>query len=109
MTTPRIYKPGSGAMATSGAIPSDEGEEKIIPFPLQHLPPAARDMAEAVARVARTPEPLAGCCVLGILSASIGAGLQVPSQPDKVARANLYIIVSMPSGTGKSETFRPVL
>ena len=65
-------------------------------------------MAEAVARVARTPEPLAGCCVLGILSASIGAGLQVPSQPDKVARANLYIIVSMPSGTGKSETFRPV-
>jgi len=56
-----------------------------------------------------TPEPLPGCCVLGFLSASIGAGLQVPSQPDKIARANLYFLVGMKSGMGKSESFRPVV
>ena len=103
MNPPNIYKPGSGKN------PSDEGEEKILPFPLQHLPPVARAMAEAVARVARTPEPLPGCCVLAVLSASIGAGLQVPSQPDKIARGNLYFLVGMKSGMGKSESFRPVV
>jgi hypothetical protein len=51
-----------------------DGEEKILPFPLEHLPPAARDMAEAIAHTERTPETLAGCCVLGFLAASIGAG-----------------------------------
>jgi hypothetical protein len=105
----RIYKPGSGQIANGTGHPSpDEGEEKILPFPLQHLPPAARAMAEAITRVARTPEPLAGCCALAVLSASLGAGLEVPSHPNKRARPNLYIIVSMASGTGKSETFRSV-
>jgi hypothetical protein len=100
MNPPNIYKPGSGEN------PSDEGEEKILPFPLQHLPPAARAMAEAIARTERTPETLAGCCVLGFLSASIGAGLQVTSGPNRVTRGNLYIMASAESGSGKSETFR---
>ena len=63
-------------------------------------------MAEAIARTERTPETLAGCCVLGFLSASIGAGLQVTSGPNRVTRANLYIMASAESGSGKSETFR---
>src|SRR5208283_1735793 len=86
----------------------DEGDEKKSPFPLQHLPPAARTMAEAIARIERTPETLAGCCVLGFLSASIGAGLQVTSGPNRVTRGNLYILVSADSGSGKSENFRQV-
>ncbi len=65
-------------------------------------------MAEAIARVHRTPETLAGCCVLGILSASIGAGLEVPSHDNRKARGNLFILASANSGTGKSETFRPI-
>jgi hypothetical protein len=51
------------------------------------------------------PKPLAGCCVLGFLSASIGAGLQVTSGPNRVTRANLYIMPSAESGSGKSETY----
>ena len=88
------------------ASPGDECEEKILPFPLQYLPPAARAMAEAIARTERTPETLAGCCVLGFLSASIGAGLQVTSGPSRVTRGNLFIMPSAESGSGKSETFR---
>ena len=97
----QIYKPGS--IKSPGPL---EPEEKIPPFPLEHLPPVARAMAEAIARTERTPETLAGCCVLGILSASIGAGLQVMSGGNRVTRGNLYIMPSAESGSGKSETFR---
>jgi hypothetical protein len=90
----------------SAAIPSDESEDKILPFPLEHLPPAARAMAEAIARTERTPETLAGCCVLGILSASTGSGLQVRSGANRVTRANLFQTATAESGSGKSETFR---
>ncbi len=96
-----IYKPGSTKSPGVG-----EGEEKILPFPLEHLPPAARAMAEAIAQTERTPETLAGCCVLGIMSASIGAGLQIRSGPNRLTRGNLYIMPSAESGSGKSETFR---
>jgi Protein of unknown function (DUF3987) len=118
MNPKRIYKPGSvqalpatgnkpsGAAVNSAGHPGDEGEEMILPFPLQHLPPAARAMAEAIARTERTPETLAGCCVLGFLSASIGAGLQITSGPNRFTRGNLYILASAESGSGKSETFR---
>jgi len=63
-------------------------------------------MAEAIARVERTPETLAGCCVLGILSASIGAGIEVTSGPNRKTRGNLFLAVTAESGSGKSETFR---
>jgi hypothetical protein len=63
-------------------------------------------MATAIARTERTPASLAGCCILGLLSAVIGSGLRVRSGPERVTRGNLYIIASAVSGSGKSETFR---
>ena len=52
------------------------------------------------------PESLVGCCALGILSASIGAGLAVQSASNRVTRGNIYVLASAESGSGKSETFR---
>ena len=43
---------------------------------------------------------------MGILSASIGAGVQIKSGPNRVTGGNLYIMASAESGSGKSETFR---
>ena len=107
MNPPNIYTPGSKPAANNAGHPGlAEGEEKIPPFPLHHLQPVARAMAEEIARTERTPEILAGCCVLGIVSASIGAGLQVKNGPSRFARGNLYIMASAESGSGKSETFR---
>ena len=63
-------------------------------------------MAEAIALMERTPETLAGCCVLGILSASIGACLQITSGPNRVTRGNLFLGITAESASGKSETFR---
>lgn len=101
MKPSHVYQPGSVKN------PGLQDVEEIIPaFPLQHLPPRARAMAEAIARTERTPETLAGCCVLGIVSASIGAGLQIVSGPNRLTRGNLYLMPSAESGSGKSETFR---
>ena len=102
-----IYRPGGAAApANNPTITGTDPEGKSSNFPLEHLPPAVRAMAEAIARTERTPETLAGCCVLGILSASIGAGLQVKSGTDRMTRGNLYLMPSAESGSGKSETFR---
>ena len=76
------------------------------PFPVECLPGAAGDMAWAITQAERVPESLTGCCVLGILSASIGAGLQVRSGAQRVTRGNLYLLPSADSGTGKSESVR---
>src|SRR5439155_8709426 len=76
------------------------------PFPLHCLPPACEAMGRAVCETVRVLESLPGCCTLGILSAAIGAGLQVRSGANRVTRGNLYILGSAESGSGKSETFR---
>jgi hypothetical protein len=76
------------------------------PFPLHCLPPVCEAMARAVCETARVKESLPGCCTLGIVSASIGAGLQVRSGANRVTRPNLYMLGSAESGSGKSEAFR---
>jgi hypothetical protein len=106
-TSKHIYIPGHPTAVTAPPqTDSADSDAPLPPFPLQHLPPAAREMAEAIAQTERTPETLGGCCVLGLLSASIGAGLQITSGPNRVTRGNLYILSSAESGSGKSETFR---
>ena len=105
----RIYRPGtrplviaqtqpdtrpSGAAAAIADHPGADAGEAVKPFPLDRLPPAAAMIAAAIARTERTPEALAACCTLGILSASIGAGLQVKSGPDRATRGNLYLLAS---------------
>lgn len=103
MNPSRIYQPGN-PMTEEHQTPTEDDE--LEPFPLDCLPPAAAGMARAIARTERTPETLAGCCVLGILSASIGAGIEVKSGPNRTTRGNLYLMPSAESGSGKSETFR---
>jgi len=121
IATGRIYKPGAARVTKhhlqfkdlptgtgsngAGHTGADAGED-VKPFPMDRLPPAAAAMARAIAHTERTPESLAGCCTLGILSAAIGSGLQAKSGPDRVTRGNLYIVASAESGSGKSESFR---
>lgn len=90
-------------------------EQKITPpnnfpssdkMPIHLLPSPFSDMAMAIVESARVPPSLAGCCILGALSASIGSGLRVKSGPDRYSHSNLYILASALSGSGKSEAFR---
>lgn len=97
-----------------GAVPdvddSPRGAEDTAappaPFPLGSLPPVAHAMAEAVGAAVRVPASLAGPVALGLLSASVGAGLRLESGPGRHVRANLYLLPSAASGSGKSEALR---
>ncbi len=111
----KTYKPGGAGASTpqhaskqTNHGDSNNGAEtrQAQPFPLHCLPPQIEAMARAIVNAERTPESLAGCCTLGILSASIGAGLQIKSGPDRDTRANIIALASADSGSGKSETFR---
>jgi hypothetical protein len=84
----------------------DEPSEAPEPFPLHCLPALVEAMAKEVCATERVPESLVGCCALGILSASIGAGLAVRSASNRITRGNIYLLASAESGSGKSETFR---
>jgi hypothetical protein len=79
---------------------------QLRPFPLRCLFSACEAMARAICDTVRVLESLPGCCILGILSAAVGRGLQVKSGPNRETRGNLYILASAESGSGKSETFR---
>ena len=84
----------------------DWGLEKN-PFPIECLPGIAGEIAREIARVTTCQnKSLAATTVLGILSASIGASLEVTTGPNRKTRANLFILAVAQSGTGKSENFQ---
>ena len=91
--------------AKSGPTSSPEITQ-LQPFPVRCLFPVCEAMTRVICDTIRVLESLPGCCILGILSAAIGRGLQVKSGPNRVTRGNLYILASAESGSGKSETFR---
>ena len=91
-------------------LPGDcDDEMPQQPFPTECLQAVPAEMSGAIAAAERVNESLSGCCVLGILSASIGAGLQVRSGAKRTTSGNLYIVPSVESGGGKSETIRRVV
>lgn len=88
----------------SFAFEWDSEEEE--PFPLHCLPGIAGMMAREIARVTTSGnEPLAAAVVLGILSASLGAGIQIHTGAERTSRGNLFLLVIAASGTGKGETY----
>ena len=63
------------------------------------------EMARVVintSKIHRVPEALVACCVLGVASAAIGKSVVVQSGPSRKTGANLYLLVSARSGTGKT-------
>ena len=87
-------------------LPEESDEPESAPFPLDALPLAMATIIAAVSRTERVPLALPAVGALGVVSAAIGAGLEVTSGPNRVTRANLYLLASAESGSGKSETFR---
>jgi hypothetical protein len=84
----------------------EEDEAPAPPFPLHRLPPVAEKMAREMSRVTTAQnEPLAAAAILGILSASTGAGLELPTGGGRTVRPNLFILAVAESGTGKGENF----
>lgn len=92
---------------STATLPEDD-EPEAAPFPVDALPPTMALLVSAVARCERVPLALPGVCALGVVSAALGAGLEVASGPNRATRGNLFLLASAESGSGKSETFRLV-
>lgn len=78
-------------------------------FPTDSLPPILKAMALAISQTSGAPPALPACCILGVVSASLGRGLQVQSGPNRITRGNLFLMPSAESGSAKSESFRPAV
>lgn len=83
-----------------------EPEAPLAPFPVDALGGTLEAMGRAICDTEGVPESLAGCCMLGIVSAAIGSKLEVVSGSNRTTRGNLFILASAESGSGKSATFR---
>ncbi len=104
-----IYDPNSTNIVSDDKAPNTTDSDFLEQMPISLLPEPFSKMSEAISHSARVPQSLAGCCVLGALSASIGSGLRVRSGADRFTHANLYMMASATSGSGKSESFRLAL
>ena len=104
------FAPPAVPQEVSNPLPAlpEEDEPEAAMFPVDALPPTMALLVSAVARCERVPLALPGVCALGVISAAIGAGLEVTSGPNRATRGNLFLLASAESGSGKSETFRIV-
>ncbi len=93
-------------LAEFDIVDEEEADAPAPAFPLHCLPPVAEKMAREMARVTTAQnEPLAAAALLGALSASIGAGLELPTGGGRTVRGNLFLLAVADSGTGKGENF----
>jgi len=72
-----IYDPSPPSDKNPAEAVIPQQTEPSNPMPLNLLPKPFAEMSQAIVKSARVPPSLAGCCVLGALSASIGSGLRV--------------------------------
>ena len=103
--------PDSVTDASAASVAAPSGKDVGAPrhFPLNALPPQVQDIVDSVADRLQVPHELPACCALATISAAIGSGLRVRTIGDRTLRGNIYIVVSVPSGSGKTETFNDVL
>lgn len=81
-------------------------ERLLRPFPLEVLPSWLADQVAAVAEATQTPIDLAGTVGLSCLSTASGGRVVVQVNESWVEPTNLYTLVAMEPGAGKSPAFR---
>lgn len=75
-------------------------------FPLDILPTWLREYCEAVTETMQTPTDLAGMLALSILSAICARRVEVRAWDGYDEPVNIYAVISMPPGSGKSPVFK---
>ena len=80
--------------------------EKLA-FPIERLPEAAQSVALEIARTRLLPHDLPGAMALAATSAALGKGIELNCPPHRT-RANLFLLATARSGTGKSDCARDI-
>lgn len=102
----KIAQQSAEKLAAFEILDEEDDASPVPAFPLHCLPPVAESMAREMIRVTTAQnEPLAAAVILGTLSASIGAGLELPTGGGRTVRGNLFLLAVAESGTGKGENF----
>jgi hypothetical protein len=84
-----------------------EKAPEALAFPIERLPGAAQDVAREIARTRLLPTDLPGSLALVTAAAAIGKGLVIDIPPH-TTRANIFLLATARSGTGKSDCFRDI-
>ena len=81
------------ASVDTEAWPEPESLERseLPPFPVQFLPPWAREFSLAAAESIQVPVDLVGICVVGGLSVAAAGRLRVQVKPDYAEPCNLFV------------------
>lgn len=77
-----------------------QNSETPVPFPIHCLPVGVGDFVKEVARDAMIPESMVALTALGILGASLGAGIKLRTYRGTLC-GNLFILMAVSSGIGK--------
>lgn len=80
---------------------------EALAFPIERLPGAAQEVAREIARTRLLPEDLPGSLALVTAAAAIGKGLELDIPPH-TTRANIFLLATARSGTGKSDCYRDI-
>jgi hypothetical protein len=100
--------PGSGSSGSlrGGCSPDAEAQDSplIGPFPVDALPPVARDLVLQTAAAGRVSVAMPAAAILGVGAAAIGRGLLVQNDVGTLA-GNLFVALVAASGTGKKMVF----
>ena len=103
----KYAKPGGraddGPAASTPTV--DSGDSEPPAFPTHSLPASLRDIVTETARLHQLPDDLPGALALGAASAALGQGILLLNPPHETA-GNIFLLLSAPSGTGKSNAFR---
>ena len=75
-------------------------------FPLELFPDWLRDYCAAVTETMQTPTDLAGMLALAVLSTACARYVEVKAWEGYIEPVNIYTVVSMPPGSGKSPVFK---
>lgn len=76
---------------------------------MEHLPPELLQRIRLCACERKVPIELPLMVSLAAIAASVGAGVEIRSGKDRTTRANLFILLGVSSGVGKSEIFRDLI
>lgn len=110
LTAPDLHAaPPKNVSKPAITLPHETDELEAAPFPVDALPPNIALMVRGVAIALRVPDSMPGLMALALTSASIGKGLvlkwsdELPPTP-----ANLFVMLSAESGTGKSVCYKKI-
>jgi len=87
-----------------GAWAVDEDET----FPLDALPPVLRDLSHGLAELHGVPAQFPAAVAIAVTGAAAGRGIRLKTCRGMTTYPNLYVLIGMLSGSGKSTVMKPI-